>query len=191
MQTWIDVLIHDIDMRPASEHSIFDTAQLGNGFYYIPFIESYVKHKAFKVVERGPKIISMLPDDVFAVGGVFYDVQQCRTLALRFYRTESELKTYSKTKGWDISKCAPCAGLDWMTNRREHLARTPGDMRRRTDMYECYDIYTRYDIDGDGIDEDLLVAYDLTSQKSMRISYSPYDERPVTKMGYQLRSHQF
>jgi len=191
MQTWIDVLIHDIDMRPASEHSIFDTAQLGNGFYYIPFIESYVKHKAFKVVERGPKIISMLPDDVFAVGGVFYDVQQCRTLALRFYRTESELKTYAKTKGWDISKCSPCAGLDWMTNRREHLARTPGDMRRRTDMYECYDIYTRYDIDGDGIDEDLLVAYDLTSQKSMRISYSPYDERPVTKMGYQLRSHQF
>ena len=191
MQAWIDVLIDDIGLRPASEHSIFDTAQLGNGFYYIPFVETFTKHKAFKVTERGPKIISMLPDDVFATGGVFYDVQQCRTLALRFYLTDSELKTYQKTKKWDISKCTPCAGLDWMANRREYLARTPSDIRRRSDMYECFDIYTRYDIDGDGIEEDLLVNYDLTSQKSMRIAYAPYDERPVTKMGYQLRSHQF
>ena len=36
MQAWVDLLVHEINLRPASEHSIFDTAQLGTGFYYTP-----------------------------------------------------------------------------------------------------------------------------------------------------------
>lgn len=189
MQAWVDLLVHEINLRPASEHSIFDTAQLGTGFYYTPFVESFVKNKTHKVVRRGPQIISMLPDDVLMWGGVFNDVQDCRGLSLRFYLTLDDLHTAAKHRKWDITHAKPCAAGDWIRQRRERLSRVNGDLQRNNDIYEVHDIYVRYDIDEDGYDEDLLVNFDATSQCSLRLRYAPYDERPVSKMCYQIRSH--
>jgi len=189
MQAWVDLLVHEIGLRPASEHSIFDTAQLGTGFYYTPFVEKYVKTSTHKVVRRGPQVISMLPDDVLMWGGVFDSVQDCRGLSLRFYLTLDDLQTAARYRKWDISGALPCAAGDWIRQRRERLSRVAGDLQRNNDIYEIHDVYVRYDIDEDGYDEDLLVNFDMTAQKSLRLRYTPYDERPVEKMCYQIRSH--
>lgn len=189
MQAWVDLLVHEIGLRSASEHSIFDTAQLGTGFYYTPFVEKYLKTSTHKVVRRGPQVISMLPDDVLMWGGVFDSVQDCRGLSLRFYLTLDDLKTAARYRKWDISVALPCAAGDWIRQRRERLSRVAGDLQRNNDIYEIHDVYVRYDIDEDGYDEDLLVNFDMTAQKSLRLRYTPYDERPVEKMPYQIRSH--
>lgn len=189
VQKFVDILTHEIDLRRASEHSIFDTAQLGTGFYYVPFVEQFVKSRTHKVTRRGPRVISMLPDDVIMWGGVFDSIQECRGLSLRFYLTHDDLVTAEKNRKWDISRAQPCANTDWVRQRRERISRVQGQLHRKTDIYEVHDVYVRYDIDGDGFDEDLLVNFDMTSQKSLRRRFAPFDERPVEKMCYQIRSH--
>jgi len=189
MQKYVDILHKEIGLRPASEHSIFDTCQLGTGFYYIPFVEQYIKTKLHRVTRRGPMVISMLPDDVLMWGGVFDSVQECRGLSLRFYLTLDDLQTAAKNRRWDITEARPCATGDWIRQRRERISRVQGDMQRKNDIYEIHDVYVRYDIDEDGFDEDLLANFDMTSGKCLRLRYAPHDERPVEKMCYQIRSH--
>ena len=55
MQAWADLLVHEINLRSASEHSIFDTAQLGTGFYYTPFVSPTSKTKPTKSSAAVPK----------------------------------------------------------------------------------------------------------------------------------------
>lgn len=189
MQKWVDILIKEIKLRKACEHSTMDTCQLGTGFFYTPFVEYYLKHKVYKIIHRGPIVYSMMPDDVLISGGPQYEIDDARLVAVRFYLTKSELETAKKFRKWESDLARPCAGGDWLRQRRERISRVQGDLERKTDLYEIHDIYVRYDIDGDGIDEDLLVNYDATAMKSLRIRYNPYDERPIEKMCYQIRSH--
>jgi len=189
MQKWVDILQKDVKLRIAAEHSIMDVCQLGTGYYYTPFVEEYIKHRVYKIKHRGPVVYSMLPDDVLLFGGPHYDVEGARGAAIRFYLDESDLNTNIKFRKWAPDLAQPCAGGDWLHQRRARISRVSSDLHRRTDLYEIHDVYVRYDIDNDGIDEDLLVHFDMTSHKALRIRYNPYDTRPLTKMVYQVRSH--
>lgn len=183
---------NEINLRKASEHTIFDNCQLGSGIYYIPFTERVKRTYSTKVVSRGPMVISVPPEDFLTPGGAYDDLQLSRWCAMRIWHTEDELQTRAKFRGWKIDAAQEYAGKDWVRTRREALARTYTNVPdRRALVYEDYDIYAHYDLDEDGFDEDILVSWNYGAKEVMKVRFNPYDTRPFEAMRYQLRPHLF
>lgn len=198
MQRFVDVLAQKIDLRRAAENAILDNVQMGTGILYTRWAEKRKKTKIDSVVKRGPMVRSVPVEDFFIPGGAFDDLQNERWVAMRYFLTEHEMNLMARDFDWDITGIRESTNVDMVRTMRERIGRSDGTGTRRNDatqsggrLYEIYDVYCLYDIDGDGIDEDLLLTYDKGSRKIIAIGYNPYDLRPFESMRYQKRSHLF
>jgi hypothetical protein len=178
-------------VRNAAEHAILDNVQLGSGFYYCPWVERRRKTKTDQLLIGGPKIFSIPPEDFLVPGGASEDLQTLPWVAMRVYLTAGEFSMRAIKGNWDTEGVMPTGSVEWVRSRRELLGRTAKSGKGQSDLFEVMDVYVNFDIDGDGIDEDLLVTWDRTGNKPLKIRYNPYDERPFAAMRYQLRSHLF
>jgi hypothetical protein len=175
-------------LRSAADESILDDVKLGTGVYYVPFVEDVRKTKSMTVKQRGPRILSVPIEDAFVPGGSYEDQQRTRWLALRFWYTSSELRDQARAGQWDISEAQAAGAVGWVRTRREMLGRS-WTQNIYADLYEVFRLWAVYDIDGDGVDEDLLCVWDRTSRKLLHIAYNKYDNRPTEWMRYQIRGH--
>lgn len=178
-------------LEAAAEHSVLDDVQLGTGVFYIPFVEEKKKTKTHKVTSRHPLIQTLPVEDLIVPGGAQGDVQKTRWAALRFWYTQGELHDRAKSeRWWTVDGMLPTGSIGWMRTRREVLGRTSSGTRV-SELYEVIRIWAYWDIDGDGYDEDLQILWDRTSRTLLRVSYNPYDYRPIEVMRYQIRAHLF
>ena len=183
---------NEAGVRAASENTILDDVQLGTGVYYIPYVKHTKKAKAHTVTSSGPEIFSIAPEDFVVPGGACDDLQKVRWCALRTWLTEAELQEQAMTAGWNLDGVIPVGVIGWMKTYRERLGRTATDTARSfNELYEIFDIYCSFDIDGDDLWEDLLVTWDRSSRKILKYGFTPYDHRPFSAMRYQLRAHLF
>ena len=189
MQMFVDwALRNDFGSREEIEEMVLDDVKLGTGFFYVPFVEMVKKTVTRRITSRGPKIIAMPPEDVLLPGGARANLQLARWLALRFYYGEHDLEPRATELGWDIDGVQITGAVGWVRSRREALGRTTS-MMHVTPIYETFDVYAYYDIDEDGEWEDILVSWDRTSRRVMKVSYNPFDKRPVERAMYQRRGH--
>ena len=179
------------NLRSASENSIFDDVQLGTGVYYIPWVQSQKKTKTNHILSAGPRIYSIPPEDFLIPAGASDDLQLMPWNAARFLISKGDLLARGKALKWDVDLAQQTAERHWVRSKREQLGRTPGETMSQNEMYEIYDIYILFDVDEDGVDEDLLVTFDKTSSKILKVDYNPFDSRPFVGMRYQMRSHLF
>jgi hypothetical protein len=178
-------------LRDAADASILDDTQLGTGFIYTPWVEKQKKTKTAKVLSVGPKFYAMPVEDVIVPAGSYSNIQDLPLLGLRFYKTEYEINALAKSNRWKIEGIQP---LDVKSNIRivrEQLGKNSEPGNRYNKFYEIYHIYCQFDIDGDGIDEDLLVIWNHSGRVACHIGFNPLDRSPLNKMVYQLQSHIF
>jgi hypothetical protein len=181
----------DVSLRDAAETSILDNVQLGTGLFYVPWVEKYKKTKTGKVLSRGPKIRAIAPEDIIVPGGTRQSIEEMPLFGICVYYTEQELADAARVNNWDISGFKPLGATNWVRSRRETLGRNPEGIQRKGNMYEIILTFCYYDIDGDGIDEDLFVIYNHEGQSIGAYTFNPMDRRPVERMVYQRRSHLF
>lgn len=198
MQRFVDVLAGKIDLRQAAENSILDNVQMGTGILYVRWAEKRKKTKVSQQIERGPMVRSIAVEDFFLPGGAHDDLQNERWCGMRYFLTEHELNIMARDFDWDISAVRESTNVDQVRTMRERIGRHDGTGSRRSEvtqgggrLYELYDFYCLYDIDGDGIDEDLLVTWDKGSRRVVALGYNPYDMRPFERIVYQKRAHLF
>src|SRR5574343_1044981 len=184
---------NETDAREAGEEAILDTIQLGTGVYYIPWVERRKKALAFSVKAAHPIIKCMPPEDVVFPAGGYRDPQTMPWVGLRFHYTSTELQEEAKRSNWDIGadgeNVAKVGKKSNMREQRERLARSATGPAHKGDIYEIYKIWAFYDIDGDGIDEDLMIVWDRGSKNVLRVDFNPYDWRPLEFGNYQKRPH--
>lgn len=201
LQRFVDVLARKIRLRPAAENAILDDVKLGTGILYTRWEERRKKTAASsEVISRGPIVQGVAIEDFFVPGGACDDLDRERWVALRYNLTENELRLRERDLEWEIESAQETATQDRVRQLRERLGRHDGFGSRKgnenTDrsggrMFEIYDIYCYWDIDNDGIDEDLLVTWDKGSRTILKIGFNPYDRRPFSVMRYQLREYLF
>lgn len=188
-QDWINWLCaNELDLRTAVSHALVDNTQLGTAVLYIPFVEGTRKDRVYKVTSRAPRIFAIAPEDWIVPPGSRGDVQRDRWLALRFWYTRGELEERARERDWTIENAIPVAQFDMVRLQHERKANMRGAMLWR-EVYEVCEVYCYFDYDNDGLDEDLLVTYDRASRSILKVTFNPYDIRPVEVMRYQLRSH--
>lgn len=176
-------------LKEAGDDAILDDVKLGTGVFYIPWTEKRKKTKTSRILNRSPRIRAHPLEDYIVTGGSYGDPNEIPMVALRFYRTAEEVKTLAKRNNWNTLSIAPCAARGWVRNRREALGRHVQGLEAKGNMYELFDIYLYYDIDGDGENEDLYIVWDRTSRSILKVAYNPYDCRPVSVFHYQRREH--
>ena len=179
----------DVNAREAIETAVLDDVQLGTGLLYTPFIEKTKKTKTAKVLSRTPRFISMPTEDVVIPGGTSQTMDEMPIVALRFYYTLPELMDLSRANKWDLTGIEPVGASDWVRSRRENLGRHIEGKERKGYMFDIYIVYTYFDIDNDGYDEDLVVIWNHTGRSILWYGFNSMDRRPVEKMVYQRRAH--
>lgn len=191
-QRWTEyVATNELNLREQADHSILDNVLMGTGAFYIPWVEEVKKTNVLETTWQGPRVFSMPPEDVIVPGGSAASPQNTRWIGLRFWYTKAELELMKKQQEWDIDGAAIAGGMSTIRLERERLAGTSSNGKRLGDLYEIIVLSALYDIDSDGINEDLSIVWDRSSRKVMKLSYNSYDHRPIEKMCYQIRAHQW
>ena len=198
LQTFVERMTPMLDMRRATENAILDDVKLGTGIIYTPWREMRKKTVVDQVIARGPKQYAVPVEDFFVPGGSYDDLQHERWVAMRYWLTNHEVKIRERDLGWNIEGVQSAGNVDRTRQVRERLGRHDGSNQRNAgasnsggELYEIFDVYCYFDIDGDGIDEDLLVTFDRRSQKVLRLRWNPYERRPFEVARYQLRQYLF
>lgn len=198
LQTFVERITPKLDMRRAAENALMDDVKLGTGVIYTPWREKRKKTFIDQVVSRGPKQYPVPIEDFFLPGGAYDDLQNERWCAMRCWLTQHELQLRERDYGWDIENLQPTTHIDKTRQIRERLGRHDGGTSRKGgsnseggEFFEVFEVYCFYDIDGDGIDEDLLVTYERRAQKILKIRWNPYERRPFETARYQLRQFMF
>ena len=190
LQRWTNFVVdNELGVRQATEHAILDNVQIGTGVYYTPWIEDVKKTKVAKIRARGPRMRCIPPEDFLVPGGADADLQAARWCAFREYLTDDDIALERKLRGWDTEGFAMVGSVGWVRSRREMLGRTTST--KFNELYEIWRIFAHYDLDDDGIGEDIMVVWDRTSTRVGKVLYNPYDHRPFDAMRYQLRAHLF
>lgn len=191
-QRWTEyVATNELDLRNQSDHAILDDVLMGTGALYVPWVEEIKKTNVLETKWQGPRAYSIPPEDVIVPGGSSASPQDARWIGLRFWYTKAELELMAKQQDWDIEHVAIAGGMSTIRLERERLAGTSSNGKRLGDLYEIIVLSALYDIDNDGINEDLSIVWDRSSRCVLSLKYNSYDHRPIEKMCYQIRAHQW
>jgi len=178
-------------LRNAIDHALLDNIQLGTSVIYTPWINRVRKTKTSELSHVGPQLYTVPIQDFLVPGGSAADLQDARWCAMRYWLTGDEMRLREKTLKWDISGTQPVGADDPTRAQRETTARQRKSGQEIRELFEVFDVYAYYDINGDGIAEDILVSYDRTSRSVLRVRWNPFQRRPFVAMRYQLRPHLF
>ncbi len=183
---------NELKLREAVNHASLDHAQLGTCIFYTPWVKEVKKTKMKKVLDAGARVYAVPIEDFIVPGGKNVDIQKSSWVTMRLWMTKSELLEMKEANKWDIDLATEAGAMDRVSQRREAVGRTTSNPKRAQNrLFEIHIVSILYDIDKDGIREDLTMVFDRTSQKALQITYNPYDNRPYDRGRYQIRAHLF
>lgn len=157
-----------------------------------------------KKVFEGPVYDCVHPEDLLIVGGSGDpDLADC--VQHRYYHTASELWTMVDRKIFNedavkkvIASGENKQGTDHSGSIKDQKARDAGvnsvNNEQDLDRYEVLECYTQYDVDGSGINADIVLWVHKQSREILRATYlhriSKSGERPFVKADFHLRADQ-
>lgn len=177
--------------KGAAEETVLDCVKLGTGIYYTPWTERIHLTDVQEVKHQGPRVISVAPEDFFVPGSASADLQEARWVAMRVRLSRSDLELRAESLGWDLDGVQPAGMVSAVRDTREEMGHVSTTAAELADTYDIFDIYCYHDIDGDKKDESLLVTWDQTSRRVLKVRWNPYDRRPFSASQYQRRGHTF
>lgn len=176
----------------------FDCIQLGSMALYIPWSEKIRKTDIVKVIDRGPRIIPIAIEDFHLPEGSTGDVQNAPWVEMDMYLDSSDLRLHrrrdGKNSGWaylddDLSQVMRAPNISEVRQRRLDVAREQSAEAAEGTLYKIAYRCGLYDIDDDGINEELEIIWDCTSGNVLDVRFPQYQVRPFEFTVYQLRAH--
>lgn len=138
---------------------------------------------------NGPKVWN-IPLEDFWIRPAWQDVQRAPWCGVEYRKYWSEIKDMALAGELNPDK------IDLIWNRVSSHTDVPATVTQDEKIevsepqdraeYRIYKLFVRWDVDGDGIDEDLLVWYERYSRTLLRIRFNPYrnNRRPYEVFRY-------
>lgn len=145
-------------------------------------------------VYRGPRVMPVAPEDLFVPPDTT-DIETARFLCHRLYLTLNELRMGEKVgKYKDVDAVAANPSAQKSTQYATTLTTTKATREGVTEylssanLLEVWEIFCWYDLDGDGVEEKIVVTYHPNSETILRIIEFPYrhGQWPFVRWSYEL-----
>jgi len=186
-----------MNLRSNNNTVFYDLARMGTQFVKVPWITDSVSFKrrgaggATETVQRtrknSPAMIPIRLED-FLTRPYWYDIQRAPWIADRIPLMEHELLQRMQQGIYDeeavetVLKAEP-SELD--DNQKADLKRQGIDISfTDTKMYDIFETYVFWDIDGDGIPEDLKLWLHKDTQEILRVEYNDLSIRPIIRIPF-------
>ena len=165
-----------------------DWAQLGTVIGYVPFTKTVRVTDVRKVVTMGPRISVVAPEHFILPAGADKDIQQAKFCTMRTFMSKNELKLRKAINKWVIDDAAGSDQDSMVTKDRKSAAGLGGggytENKVTVGQTWCY-----FDLNGDGIEADLKVTWNMLTGGIMKAAYNDTNWRPFVLECYQDRGH--
>ncbi len=153
---------------------------------------------------EGPLVVGRNVEDVVIIGGGG-DPDMAEAVIEQDWLTASDLwtlgdrKVFKSDRVEEVIEGGPdkesgVIAADLKTQRMQNAGKTSLDFDKDHDRYRLLEAYLQVDVDGSGINTDVVVWVHARSMKLMRATYlhriSPKGERPYAKADFHLREGQ-
>lgn len=167
---------------------MIDIIQLGTGIGYAPFTKTVRVTDARKIVTIGPRISVVAPEHFILPKGADKDIQQAKFCTMRTFMSRSDLKLRAKLNNWTIDDAAGSDQDNMVAKDRKSAAGLGGGGYSKPPV-PVGQTWCFFDLNGDGIEQDLIVTWNMLSGGIMKVSYNQYNWRPFVLECYQDRGH--
>lgn len=191
LQDLVDIEIRSKawNFRPAATQGILSDVQLGTFVLYVPFTKTVRKTDIREVTSFGPKMYCLPIEDFIIPANATKDVQSAQFATMRMWLSKKQLNLKARLNNWTIDDAV---SADANSSTRQTRMRTAGLASQAGEKFEevaIGDTFCYFDLDGDGIESDLEVIWNMTSGNILKVMYNRYDCRPFVLECYQDRLH--
>ena len=171
----------------------FECIWLGTMAFYIPWVEKVRVTDRVKIIDRGPRIIPLVFEDFHLPEGSQGDIQTDPWCEMDIWVTSQNDLDFRAKQGkygyyeQNRNNIQRAGNIHEMTQRRYDIARDQSAPAADEGLYHlCYRC-AEYDIDDDGINEEIEIIRDASSGTVLDVRYPTYQVRPFEMAVYQIR----
>ena len=189
----------DLNLKAIKQIINYEVATMGTCFIKVPWTETpwqfkrYDENGNIETVQAeshiGPQIVVLELEDVLYREGL-QDIQRATWIAVRSTLTEYELK---ERQALGVYKFVDDI-LDWKEEIKEKNVNSTeayeGVEPLDDDLYEIWEVYLKWDVDNDGLAEDLFLTFHRESGTILQAEFNDIGIRVINNMVYLLRPHQ-
>lgn len=190
-----DLVNHGVEsgfwnFEPGIKEGIIDQVQLGTVVGYIPYTKTVRKTDVREVTTFGPKIYCLAPEDFIIPPNATKDIQACKFATMRMWMGKQELNLRARLNNWTVDDAASPDSSSVIRSDRMRTAGLTGGGLDTKPPITIGDTFCYFDIDDDGIEEDLEVIWNMTSGNIFKAMYNrSAPVRPFVLECYQDRAH--
>lgn len=132
--------------------------------------------KEVKTVYDGPDLYPISRED-FVYSSDATSIQSAFLVGFRKYLRKAELKVRVKQGLYDSGAVAKMQNADETDATKKARAESEGREIRDAevpDKFEVWELWLRYDVDGDGVEDDIVVTFHKASKSILRATYNPF-----------------
>ncbi len=187
-----------MNIRKKNSNILYDLASLGTQFVKIPWTikrlnikrrnpETGATETITKKVKNTPDLIPIRLEDFLTRPYWGSDIQRAPWIDHKLHFMKHELKEREFSgifKNIDIVLNGPFNEID--ENRERSLQRGGLEHNQTAEpsVYDIHEVYFYWDIDGNGIEEDLVAWIDVVTGTFLRVEFNSLGVRPIVRMPY-------
>lgn len=148
-----------------------------------------------KNIYSGPNIYP-IPRERFVISSDAISIDEALLVGWQFFLTKAEVESRAKRGIFDaekVKKILPEENYDEVAQYKGELAGKELKPAEVMKPYEFWEIYTRFDVDNDGQEEEIMLVYHRGSGQIVRAIYNPlfYQFRPLCELKINSLEYQF
>lgn len=198
---WVQQLVEDpygINIYEKLWPMIYDTCSLGTKFIQVPFTVERMKFNKINPQTGSPEVvdrviralpeIKLLPFEDFFTRTEWPDPQKAPWIGVRHYMYTHEIMEMAQ-QGYFANTELLVSQTDGLDDTKkqdmENMGTTPaGNQEPNNYLFTVYEIFVRWDADGDGFAEDIRIFFEPESAVILRAEYNDLGVRELMKLPY-------
>lgn len=174
---------------PAAKEALLDMVQLGTAVLYVPWTKTVRKTDIREVMTFGPKMYCLAPEDFILPANATKDVQSAPFCTMRMVMDSKDLNLQARLNSWTVDDAGTADTESRVRGDRMRAAGISGGGPDTKPPSQIGVTSAYFDIDDDGINEDIEVIWNMTSGGILKCMYNRTDCRPFILECYQDRAH--
>lgn len=175
-------------IKPAIKNFLLDDVQLGTGVFYCPWTHTVRKTDVSKVEDFGPRLDCIDLSHFLLPPNADQDLEKPEFVTMWHLFSKEQARLEGNQQGWKLDDENAVANESDLSKDRRKIIGINDDDAGQKGIKIGY-TWGHFDVDGDGIAEDIEVVWNMVTYNPLKLTWARYDCRPFVMRSYQDRAH--